>query len=476
MKKYLFLAAAAAMFAACSNEDVLVDEGGSTSKETPITFSTFTEKATRAENSDAGTTYALKNYHTTFKVWGYKNVEATTGTLTSTPVFDGVVLTWADTPSDPFTNTGDWTYSPIRFWDKAAASYDFHAAAPSTASWSINKTANSGMTVGGLTFSINGATVSGESLPFDFSAATATPLHVTGQPDDKFSTDIDLMIATDVTKTAPYTQENRVEFLFNHILSRLNIGVKTSLATPNVVVLKSLEVYNMNSKGNFNESADAADQSAKITRWGSQSTPLKVGFPNSQVSTSAMTISSDVTLNSKTATPADYKLVYQGLVIPQTVAYQSDLKLNGSNASSSSKPYLKIVYTVNGEEFTSFYNLASLFVNANAPYVNPTYGAAYKLAAGGYAYLATDGKYYSAGGELLPSEPTWLDGDTETTGVQKVAATYQDLLNEGRDVCDVNFCEGWQNNLWITIGPDAILFTANVYEWATHEEKAVHLQ
>ena len=32
--------------------------------------------------------------------------------------------------------------------------------------------------------------------------------------------------------------------------------------------------------------------------------------------------------------------------------------------------------------------------------------------------------------------------------------------------CDIKLCEGWQNNIWITIDPTRIIFDAEVYKWA----------
>ena len=504
MKKYWILAVAA--LAACNNETLVETQEVAPEKDVAIAFGTDINKLTRAENSDATGENGLEAYHKTFRVWGYKNVEVETGKLTSIEAFKGTgdatsVVTWKTSGvTEPFTAAGDWTYSPLRFWDKTAANYDFHAASPEDAGWVATKADNSELTVGTLTFKKTGATVSGESLKFDYTAVADKK--VTGQPDDAFATDVDLMIAEDETILPPFSQDKRVDFHFSHILSRFNIGVKTTLTSPNVVVLKSLEVYNMKSKGDFDEATDLGTEvlsKGTIKRWDNLSTPLKVGYPNTEVSTADMTLTSDVTLNSKTATPADYKLVYQGLVIPQTVKYQDDLKQNGSNAGSSSEPYVKIVYTLNGEEFTSFYNLASIFSTVNAN-VEGEYGTTCYTTLPDIFVYANAGNYYYSDGTQVPNYAYYKDGkyysSDLSSGLVEIFlqgdGTFKDAagetyaaaiciqLNEDNTVrtqkrsevdgeCDIDFCEGWQNNLWITISPEAILFDASVYEWATKE-------
>lgn len=475
MKKNLVLVAAAAMMAACSQNDVLFDQvQPSTKAESAIGFGTDFNSMTRAENSSATAYAGLENYHNTFRIWGYKNIEETTGTLTSVPVFDGTdeksVATWTTSGvTAPFdaTTGKDWVYSPIRYWDKSAYSYDFHAAAPAGAGWVATKTANSDMTVGKLTFKKTDATVGGESLPFNKT--------VTGKPNDAFATDVDLMIAEDVTVVSPYSQANKVNFKFIHILSRFNIGVKTTLVDPEEVILKSLEIFNMKSKGNFDESTEAANLSTgTAARWSNQSTPLTFGFPNGEVSDDPIELTDDVVLNDVTAVPADYKMVYQGLAIPQTIKYQGDLKLDGSNATASSEVYLKVVYTLNGEEYKSFYNLAGLFSNVEAAYEHPTYGPAYKTTDGNYAYMKDATTWYNSDGTVATTEPEWVDADDATTEIEYVPVKRKELADRG--VCDITFCEGWQNNLWITITPDAILFDADVYEWATKENYEVTIQ
>ena len=122
-KSYFLMAAAATMFAACSQSDVL-NEVQVLDEAQAIGFSTYSAKATRAENNNtAVNTTNLETHHKTFKVWGYKNTYAEY-------VFGGVRVSAAD--------AGNWTYSPKKYWDKAATSYQFYAAAPDNGLWQLS--------------------------------------------------------------------------------------------------------------------------------------------------------------------------------------------------------------------------------------------------------------------------------------------------------------------------------------------------
>ena len=100
------------------------------------------------------------------------------------------------------------------------------------------------------------------------------------------------------------------------------------------------------------------------------------------------------------------QFVYQGLVIPQ-VAEAATIALNGTDAVTSAKPYLNIQYSITTGE--------------GATAKSQDYSYFYNLA---------------------------------------------DLFN-GDSSSNLAFNEGWQNNLYITIGAAAINFDAQVYEWAT---------
>ena len=120
-KSYLIIAAAAALFAACSDNDSFKEINNQQGSDA-ITFSTFTSKQTRAENSDALYTWAFLNNHTSFQVWAFKDIAP----AADKAVFAGDVVAVSGTVADT-----KYEYSPLRFWDKTAGKYHFYAAAPS---------------------------------------------------------------------------------------------------------------------------------------------------------------------------------------------------------------------------------------------------------------------------------------------------------------------------------------------------------
>ena len=225
-----------------------------------------------------------------------------------------------------------WTYSPKKIWDKSASGYSFFAAAPAT-----------GWTYSEGVYSRTDFSLSGNSL---------SPTTTLDPAADFTGKDTDLMIATDVIDYNTY-ESAPVNFSFNHILSRLNIAVKcTGFDTDYEVLLKEVKVYNMTSNGSFNEAAVLGTDvlaDGTIKRWTSATVPAKytegVGYAN------ATGLEVNETPN----------YVYQALIIPQEVAYVADVALNGTGLSAESAPYLNIKYTVNGENFNYFYNLADMF-------------------------------------------------------------------------------------------------------------------
>ncbi len=357
MKKSFLLLATAALFAACASDSVRENIA---EDQVEIGFSTYIQKpvASKADNSTAETLNNLEAYHQNFVVNGFKTVANA-----ETQVFTDQLVTY---------NSADdkkvWEYSPVSYWDKSASKYSFYAAAPQTASWGFDED--------GKYYTISGFVASGKSLALaTLDAPNAAAV---------FGAE-DLMIATDIDNHTTFTTE-AVNFTFNHILSRFNIAISTSI-TDGTVTLKSLTVNGIANTGSFDESEEDAAQAGSTARWtasGSATLTAVKGEDNAEV-----------VVNAKK------QFVYQGLVIPQTAAYES-IKLDGT--SEEAAPYLHIQYTIktgesNEQSYSYYYNLAGLF------------------------------------------------GATAETPLA--------------------FNEGWQNNLYITIGAAAINFDAQVYEWAT---------
>lgn len=356
MKKSFLLLATAALFAACASDSVRENIA---EDQVEIGFSTYIQKpvASKADNSNAETLNNLEAYHQNFVVNGFKTVATT-----ETQVFANQLVTYADSK---------WGYSPVSYWDKSASKYSFYAAAPQNASWGFDKD--------GKYYTISGFVASGKSLALaTLDAPNAAAV---------FGAE-DLMIATDIDEHTTFTTE-AVNFTFNHILSRFNIAISTSI-TDGTVTLTSLTVNGIANTGSF-DGSKAAAQAGSTARWTASGSATLTAVKDEG--------DAYVVVNDKK------QFVYQGLVIPQ-VAKAAIIALNGTDAATSAKPYLNIEYTIttgasNTQSYSYYYNLADLF--------------------------------------------------------------------NGTGTADLSFNEGWQNNLYITIGAAAINFDAQVYEWATQE-------
>lgn len=602
MKKSLVLLATAALFAACSENDLIVDNfmsGEAASQESAIGFGSGMNNmvGTRAENSSATETNDLENFWYTMRIWGYKNIKNTDGTFTSTAVFNAdtgdplykksIALWTASGLAAPF-DAKDWYYSPVRYWDKTATSYDFHAAAPDTLGgnatsleWKWTQVMADGKEwdpakadgKGAGYFTLDNFQLNGESLPLSTAVSNGDTAVFGGKTpkNQKWTTkDIDLMIATDVTGVDPKSHtsvENgnaRVTFDFNHILSRLNIGIKIGngvavkyktdadkkdkLDEPEegVVMLGRVEIVGLNTKGSFDEGVlQFPDKKEKAMngnnvvvttdtlamgttkRWSSLSGATTAaadkystyGFPNEKVngklyqgrteddSLNLTKLFNDIYKTGIKYKKDDFKMIFQGLVIPQNVEYE-EMPLDGSTITDSSKPYLKISYSLDGEVFTNYYNLAAIFSNVNAKYstekgcevycefedntkkyyykdktfysddaTTPITGQVfayyngtkyYRDATGTTQIYEKDGVFYSD--ETCENK---LDDSQKPTVILRINPLTRgeaDKAGIAADECTLSFNEGWQNNLWITINPTAILFDADVYQWATYTQ------
>lgn len=316
------LAAAALMFAACAQFDTVNEVPESEPQ--AIGFETFANLPTKAnpENSTVTDVNDLSTHHGSFIVWGYKNVA-------TDYVFDGVVITHDGSAWD-YENASDKKY-----WDKAATSYEFYAAAPYIAGWELQeKTAAQDDNY----FTIDNVELKDETL-----ASTSFVESLAGLTSNK-----DLMIANrnNVVK-AKFGQD--VQFEFYHILSRLNITVNKKNTLTHTVVLESISVKDLLNIANFDESKPitTAGSTERWTKTANKGNLTGKALP--EVTTSA-------------------QHVLQSLVIPQNVAYQN---VNRDGSTVETAPYLYIEYTINGEPFKATYNLANAFgltADGNIPF------------------------------------------------------------------------------------------------------------
>ena len=324
-KNYFMLAATTMMLAACAQTDVVNEIA---TEETPqaIGFETFANKVTRAENSSAAYSWELEKHHSSFNVWGGKQLK------------DGTLIpVYATTNPGTVRHDGtNWHADPIKYWDKAAEKYVFFAAAPANAGWVADvKTAND-FSTGYVTlsnFELKGTNLSEKN-------ATSVPVH--NWKDDK---DVDLLISenTPVGRSHYTTDGNtNVHLNFSHILSRLNVIVCKHADVVGDVAVTELVVDMLKNKGSFNESLNPATSTSpgSNNRWKDQDGSYSITGLTGNVSTNK-----------------DAYLI-QSLVIPQTITKET-IDVNGG--SDEKQAYFKIAYTIAGEPFYGYYNLAAAF-------------------------------------------------------------------------------------------------------------------
>lgn len=440
-KSFIIIAAAATLFAACAGNDSYkeIDK----QENNAISFNTYTSKLTRAENSNETELNNLEAYNTTFRLWGNKYINKGDKDANNNIKYDVTpIFGYDESANDKFPGEkvefkatevssliGNWNYEPIRFWDKTASFYDFYAASPFTPKsttadgkedkvWSFDdatkKISLANFTVSGInrvTTATNGVDKLGVLTTVDKAAVMSFE-------------EEDLMISTDIPRFTDYTYSttayaNGVNLQFNHILSRLNIAIrKKSPDLDNYTVkLNSVKIYNMLKSGSFNEASANSESTpalaeGTIARW----TPGTDKFaPGTMVYTPAEAL---VISSTSAASGASYQYVYEGLVIPQNVGFAKTVLVNDEN-----KPAKHFV--IDGSNATA----------ESAPYIVINY----EIGTG------ADDNYKKVDGYEYYFNLADVFGATTDTGI--------------------DFCEGWQNTLKITLAPVAIKFDAEVYQW-----------
>ena len=445
MKKYLFILATAVTIASCSDLDTVKQDIQSGNDEA-ISFETFTNKLTRAtENSGANYDWAFLDHHDTFEVWGFKNTS-------ETAVFtqDVVTVAEATAPATGYT----YTYTPIRYWDKAATAYEYYAAAPSS-------------TDGNWTFERNNLVAAditettGQNKGYFTTSSTLTGANITttsGTDAFKYvnsfkgAADIDKLIAAPkVVYKAHFSQPVQLNFI--HILSRLNVTIKKDKILENqTVTVNKLEVHNLKATGTFDEHT-AASQSGNNTRWTESGSAVTYAAPTDQVVTA--------TITDQNANP-DPQYLIQSLVIPQDAAFES-VALDGEAKTAANA----VLFTL--DEYNAYFgtNLNSTefeALSAAAKNKIPAVVAANEITTSSEPYLVIT--YTIQDGSNTPEEFTAYFNLAAAFGMDGTNANNVDKTK-------IAFNEGWQNTLHITLSPDAIEFCAKVAEWSTNEEETL---
>lgn len=226
MKKILFLMAATALVASCSDTNSL-----NKVEETPIGFAnTYIGKITKANAGEmtGGTNGTLFTTDNTMEVWGWKNNP--NSTTPNSQVFDDQLVTY----DASLTGTTKWKYSPLKYWDRAA-SYKFYAVAPHD-KFTIDEELEDAKAADRKFHATSVPTI--QTL-MDNNGTSKIKIATDDSGAGTKSTAIDYLVAAMVSCAAGAsnqgnnTTDHDVDFTFNHILSKLNVKVVTSNAFSN---------------------------------------------------------------------------------------------------------------------------------------------------------------------------------------------------------------------------------------------------
>lgn len=216
-KSYLMIAAAAALFAACSSNDTFKEVDV---QDVAIGFSgEYVAKTTKAiittawmSQADSDLNGDPVNESNKFGVYGYKK-ESTEKTL-----FANERVYWKANITTP-----DWYHPTVRYWDKGASdAYDFYAYAPYS------------NTEGVVTFN---RTAVSEKTGFVYSLGTQVFANAAD------AATIDLCVARKINTDYAECSDSHVSFTFEHVLSLLDFNIKKSSSLANnEVKLQSINI------------------------------------------------------------------------------------------------------------------------------------------------------------------------------------------------------------------------------------------
>lgn len=256
-KSYLMIAVAALAMVSCAQDDQLKSNINEEKQLNAINFASFAQKATRGTTKPDGTTYVLEDYHQTMAVYGTKK---DVNEIVQT-VFNKVVCTYAGEDGEEASLTGEWSYSPARYWDKQS-SYNFAAFAPAFANMDYSFASGDEVTdAEGKFISTANYVVKGQNLMSDNGVTFTTasgPAKEYNVGFNSASGDVDIMIADYVARTAGSI--STVDLCFRHTLAKLIVAVKAGDPNPAnasadgyIVKVMSVNANNYKKEGSYGQ-------------------------------------------------------------------------------------------------------------------------------------------------------------------------------------------------------------------------------
>lgn len=348
-KSIITIIAAASMLAACyDNVKLNNDPEFQPTANDMIGFSTYSEKATRASETNSVNLY---DFYKTFDVYAWKNSGAD-----EQNVFNHVPVEYFTTdtqgtyvyktaPAKPSTEWGDswatsfkgWFYQEIRYWDKLATGYNFYAIAP------YEQTPSPALTIanGDSNIKIGNATDTYK---------ISTEKNLAGYPtitNDKkyFGFNKDYMLAD-----KSETKYQLVSLNFHHILTKFNVMITLTdkYIGSQPFTIKELDIVGLEDEGYFVYGTNMTTNGWTTKSGSKYDIKLDKDFILKNVPES---------VEDKTEYSGYYWI--QTLIFPQTLTCASPGALKEAPASK----YLYIEYTIGTEIFKAYYDLAYVFDN-----------------------------------------------------------------------------------------------------------------
>lgn len=429
-KSYLMIAAAATLLTACMDSEKLTDQISQPAQNGRIGFVTYSEKSTRADESNSTNLY---DFHEAFRVYSWKTV----GTSAPQVVFNGEPVEHFTaqktsgtyvyaSPKTPAAEWGDdwatvsnlhgWFYENVRYWDKLATAYSFFAIAPYEAT-----------PAPALAVANNSANIAiGTSSDF-YSIKDEKNLAIENNDliNEKryFGFKKDYMLAD---KAA--TKNQLVTLTFHHILTKLNVkvNIQDSYKGLQKVTINSLKIVGLENNGYFSFNTNMTTNG-----W-----TTKAGTENQ---TYNLDLTDDYPIaNDNTKVYSGYYW-FQTLVFPQTLTCKSNQAQ--STADGLDDKYLYIKYTIGNEPFEAYYDLTYVFNNGAKPISAAIY------------YTQEEADQYNADNNLTSTDPDFVTTATVKVPAVTVATTYP-------------LAQGSEYTLNINVGPEPIVFNAEVTKWA----------
>lgn len=461
-KSYLMIAAAAALFAACSDTDTFKEAVNSNQK--AFTFSAYADKTTKAPNTNSAN---LQDFYTVFGVYGFKNVTRN-GSATSETVFSNVPNEFFATdaqgttvynasgakPSDEWTFVANsWYYENVRYWDKTANSYEFFAIAPYEASPTYTVAAGAGnisIATSAAKYDISTEyNLARTDLTDPANPATVAPKTALTYSGFKK----DYMLAE---KSAARTSD--VMLNFHHILSKLNVKIEKASS---YVGKQELTINELKIDGLAKEGYYTYQTSLTTNGWTTGST------------TYPLDVKADYSLTATTNYSGKYWI--ETLIFPQTATCMKGGVQ--STATALTDKYLYVKYSIGTEIFEAYYDLAYVFDKTLV--YTAAEAIAYNAALDG-ALNHTDGltsAQATAYNAAIQPETDKAENDVLS---EEEAAAYNATLSGAVAENDLKapntgytFNPGSQYNLTLTVGPEPIHFDATVSTW-TDVTEVIH--